>query len=112
MSLCPLPRPTASDALMYAVGMNVVNGMESSHLAFYGLLGGSAAASAAALGGVMRHLRSAAWEFVAFQTVVKFHARSGRAIFQFSPMTEQLAVLNCNPSRHARATSEKHNFVM
>ena len=39
----------------------MVNGMESSHLAFYGLLGGSAAASAAALGGVMRHLRLAVW---------------------------------------------------
>ena len=39
----------------------MVNGMESSHLAFYGLLGGSAAASAAALGGVVRHLRLAVW---------------------------------------------------
>lgn len=39
-------------------GMNVVNGLETSHLAFYALLGGSAAASAAALGGVMKHLRS------------------------------------------------------
>eukprot|EP00904_Undaria_pinnatifida_P005987 jgi/Undpi1/2518/HiC_scaffold_13.g05897.m1 len=51
----------ASSACVFgAMGMNVVNGMESSHLAFYGLLGGSAAASAAALGGVVRHLRSVA----------------------------------------------------
>ena len=38
-------------------GMNTINGLESSPLAFYFLLGGSAAASALALGGVMRHLR-------------------------------------------------------
>lgn len=42
-----------------APGMNTINGLESSHVAFYCLLGGSAAASAMALGGVMRHLRCA-----------------------------------------------------
>eukprot|EP00903_Cladosiphon_okamuranus_P018958 g17435.t1 len=41
-----------------AMGMNTINGLESSPLAFYFLLGGSAAASALALGGVMKHLRS------------------------------------------------------
>lgn len=52
--------------------MNVVNGMESSHLAFYGLLGGSAAVSAAALGGVMRHLRSAVWGVCRFPNCGNF----------------------------------------
>ncbi|CAM9729457.1 unnamed protein product, partial [Hapterophycus canaliculatus] len=41
-----------------AMGMNTVNGLESSEVAFYAILGGSAVASIMALGGVMRHLRS------------------------------------------------------
>ncbi|CAM9631480.1 unnamed protein product [Pylaiella littoralis] len=47
-----------SACIFGAVGMNTINGMESSHVAFYCLLGGSATVSAMALGGVMRHLRS------------------------------------------------------
>ncbi|CAM9735136.1 unnamed protein product, partial [Ectocarpus sp. 8 AP-2014] len=47
-----------SACIFGAMGMNTINGLESSHVAFYCLLGGSAAASAMALGGVMRHLRS------------------------------------------------------
>ncbi|CAN0318016.1 unnamed protein product [Ectocarpus sp. 12 AP-2014] len=47
-----------SACIFGAMGMNTINGLESSHVGFYCLLGGSAAASAMALGGVMRHLRS------------------------------------------------------
>lgn len=39
------------------VGMNVVNGMEESHAAFFALVGGSVAMSFTMLRGVMMHLR-------------------------------------------------------
>lgn len=41
----------------FLLGMNTVNGLENSNIAFYAILGGSAVASVVALGGVMRHLR-------------------------------------------------------
>lgn len=43
--------------LFYWSGMNVANGLEEMHLAFLGVVGGSAVLSAAALASVMRHLR-------------------------------------------------------
>lgn len=45
-----------SMALCWA-GMNVVNGLEESHAAFFALLGGGAAFSALALTAVVRYLR-------------------------------------------------------